>query len=76
MKTLNVFDKLFVSVTFAEERLFKSIKWRNFLKKWDDVWVIAAFAEGGIYPEFEDDTDISGTYCDFGDIACFMTRNA
>jgi hypothetical protein len=69
MKTLNVFDKLFVSVTFAD-------KWRDLLRKWDDVWVTAAFAEGGIYPEHEDSSDISGTYCEFGDIACFMTRNA
>lgn len=76
MKTLNVFDKLFVSVAFAEERIFKLIKWRHLLRKWDDVWVTAAFAEGGIYPELEDSSDISGTYCEFGDIACFMTKNA
>ncbi|KPK33576.1 MAG: hypothetical protein AMK70_09305 [Nitrospira bacterium SG8_35_1] len=77
MKTLNIFEKLFVSVAFAEERIFKTIDWRDLLRKWNNVWVTVAFAEGGIYTDYDDkNTQIPEPYCEIGDIICFMTRNA
>ncbi len=78
MKILNSIEKLFVSVAFAEERMFKSIDTKALLQKWDDVWVAVAFAEGGIYADYSDnnDTQIPVSCCEFGDVTCFMTRNA
>ena len=77
MKPLHMFEKLYVSITYAEERIFKTVNFKNLLQKWNDIWVAVAFAEEGIdifarnYRKAE-----PAVSCELGDIYCFMTRNA
>ena len=77
MKTLSIFEKLYVSISYAEERAFKKFTWRDLLDKWNDIWVAVAFAEGGVdYPEKTNRSKEPRMHCELGDISCFMTRNA
>jgi len=79
MKRINIIENLFISITFAEERIFKNIAWDGLLQKWNLIWVTIAFAEEGIiYPSNVqlNFSEMKTGQCEFGDISCFLTRNA
>ena len=78
MNRLNSFDFLFVSVAYAEERIFKNFAWHELLWKWDETWTTVAFAEEGCglaVPEKAAAGNHS-EHCQLGDISCFMKLNA
>lgn len=80
MKLLTLIEKIFISVTYAEERIFRGVNVENFLKTWDRVWMSIAFAEQGIcYPEEAcrpEGVPSRPIVCELGEVSCFLLRNA
>ena len=77
MKPLHMFEKLYVSITYAEERMFENFNFKKLLQNWNEIWVAVAFAEGGIdYYNKRQKAVEPKEYCELGDINCFLTLNA
>ena len=80
MKLLTLIEKIFISVTYAEERIFRGIDVENFLNQWNQAWMGIAFAEEGIcFPEEACRPEVAprrAILCEFGEVSCFLLRNA
>jgi hypothetical protein len=77
---LTALNKIFTSITYAEERIFNKTSDGKQLTDWDRIWSQISFAETG---EFSN----SGRFrlkpwkapvqiCEMGDASCFMLRNS
>lgn len=80
MKLLTLIEKIFISVTYAEERIFRGIDVEKMLNKWNQAWMSIAFAEEGIcFPEEACRREVAPSrpiVCELGEVSCFLLRNA
>ena len=80
MNPLSLIEKIFISGTYAEERIFRGIDVENMLNKWNQTGMRIAFAEEGLgYPEEARKSKVAPgrpIICEFGEVSCFLLRNA
>lgn len=80
MKNLTLLDNNFISIAYAEERIFNPLSKTGFISNWSRGWTEISFAESGelsLVNRSQEKVDKPVVNrCEIGDASCFMKRNS